>query len=167
MKVMYYLNPLTHVSLIGQTASYIWESIEAVPKQLGLKPRIEVKMPPPVPLWKLAAATGPFVKLAAFSGAAATILGAYGSHKEYPEHEKVDRKQVFETASRYHFIHTLAMLGLPLCRSPYVAATFLFSGIVLFCGTCYYSAFTGDKQYNRLTPIGGICFILGWLSMCI
>lgn len=43
--------------------------------------------------------------------------------EEYPEHEKVDRKQVFETASRYHFIHTLAMLGLPLCRSPYVVCS--------------------------------------------
>lgn len=26
-------------------------------------------------------------------------------------------KQIFATASHYHFIHTLAILGLPLCRA--------------------------------------------------
>lgn len=39
-------------------------------------------MAPPVPLWKLAAASGPYVKLAAISGAAAVILGAVGSHSK-------------------------------------------------------------------------------------
>lgn len=35
-----------------------------------------------VPLWKLAASTGPYVKFAAVSGAAAVILGAIGSHSK-------------------------------------------------------------------------------------
>ena len=34
------------------------------------------------PLWKLAANAGPFVKIAALNGAAAVILGAYGSHSK-------------------------------------------------------------------------------------
>lgn len=37
-------------------------------------------MAEPLPLWKLAVNTGPYVKLAAISGAAAVILGAVGSH---------------------------------------------------------------------------------------
>jgi len=49
---------------------------------LGGKPKIEVKMAPPVPLWKLAAASGPYVRFAALSGAAAVILGAIGSHRK-------------------------------------------------------------------------------------
>lgn len=33
--------------------------------------------------------------------------------------EKVpDQARIFETANRYHFIHTLALLGLPLSRKP-------------------------------------------------
>lgn len=40
-------------------------------------------MAPPVPLWRLAAATGPYIRLAAFSGAVAVILGAYGSHRKF------------------------------------------------------------------------------------
>lgn len=37
-------------------------------------------MIPPEPLHKLASSTGPFIRVAALSGAAAVILGAYGSH---------------------------------------------------------------------------------------
>lgn len=37
---------------------------------------------PPTPLWKLAADTGPHMKLAALSGAAAVMLGAYGAHSK-------------------------------------------------------------------------------------
>ncbi|XP_017767700.1 PREDICTED: transmembrane protein 256 homolog [Eufriesea mexicana] len=158
----YFVSPLT---LVGESASIIYRSCTAVPQYLGLT--TNAKIMPSVPLWKLAAANGPFVRIAALSGATAVILGAYGSHKEYSMHEKENCKQVFETGSRYHFIHTLALLGLPLCRAPYMAATFLLSGIILFSGTCYYYGITGNKQLNKLTPLGGVCFILGWLSMCI
>lgn len=165
---MNYLIPYTHISiqsLYEQPIYYAWRTASSVAGYLT--PKGDIKMPPPVPLWKLASATGPYVRLAALSGATAVILGAYGAHRKYPEDDKVDHKQIFETASRYHFIHTLALLGLPLCRKPFLAATFLLSGVVMFSGTCYYCAFTGDKQWNRLTPIGGVCFIIGWLSMCI
>ncbi|KAJ8680592.1 hypothetical protein QAD02_016379 [Eretmocerus hayati] len=144
-------------------------TVDGVSNLIGLKPKtVEViKMVPPEPLWKLASATGPFVRLAALSGAAAVILGAYGSHKNYPDEKGQEQRRVFDTASRYHFIHTLALLGMPLCRMPYLAGTFMLSGIVLFSGTCYYYAFTGKRTYSRLTPIGGTCFILGWLGMMI
>lgn len=121
----------------------------------------------PIPLWKLAAANGPYIKLAALSGAAAVSLGAYGAHKNYPNEVGLERKQVFETANRYHFFHTLALLGLPMCRHPFLAATFFISGILMFSGSCYYHAFTGDKSYNNVTPFGGVCLIMGWLTMCI
>lgn len=29
-----------------------------------------------------------------------------------------EQRRIFETANRYHFIHTLALLGLPLCKFP-------------------------------------------------
>ncbi|XP_029042183.1 transmembrane protein 256 homolog [Osmia bicornis bicornis] len=117
------------------------------------------------PLWKLAANTGPFTRIAAISGATAVLVNAYGSHSKHLNEQY--QIKVFDTASRYHFTHTLVILGLPLCRAPYVTATFMLSGIILFCGSCYYYSFTGDKRMNKLTPFGGICFILGWLSMCI
>lgn len=33
-------------------------------------------------------------------------------------------KQVYETANRYHFLHTLALLGVPLCNRPKLVSTF-------------------------------------------
>lgn len=103
--------------------------------------------PPVMPLWKLAAASGPYVKIAAVNGIAAVILGVFEAYSKiivqysiffalnlyesgrfglffqfaghYPEDEVgQEQRRTFETANRYHFIHTLAMLGLPLCKVP-------------------------------------------------
>lgn len=57
-------------------------TVHQATQYLGVKPKVEVKMASPVPLWKLAAASGPYVRLAALSGAAAVILGAIGSHRK-------------------------------------------------------------------------------------
>ncbi|KAK2580200.1 hypothetical protein KPH14_012462 [Odynerus spinipes] len=146
------------------TMFIVSNTAKTVGSYIGL-PQQEVKMST-VPLWKLAASTGPYIRLAGFSGAAAVALGAYGAHKlnakEVPEEVKI-----FETANRYHFIHTLALLSLPLCRKPSMAAIFFVFGITMFCGSCYYCAFTSDKRFSKITPIGGTCFILGWLSLLI
>lgn len=76
------------------------------------------------PLWKLAAERGPFVRIAGLSGASAVALGAYGAHKKYPK-DKVDQlKPIFETANRFHFISSLALLAIPLCRRPRIVSIF-------------------------------------------
>lgn len=75
------------------------------------------------PLWQLAQEAGPFVRLAGLSGAAAVILGAMGAHRTFPETEaKDDLKKIFETANRFHFLHTLALVTVPLCRRPYIVS---------------------------------------------
>lgn len=80
-----------------------------------------------VPLWKLAAETGPFVRIAAIMGATGVILGAYGAHRKYPKDTPQDLKAIFETANRFHFFHTLALFGVPMCRNPKVVSEQLFS----------------------------------------
>ncbi|XP_028164516.1 transmembrane protein 256 homolog isoform X1 [Ostrinia nubilalis] len=121
-----------------------------------------------MPLWELAQEAGPFVRLAGLSGAAAVVLGAMGAHRTFPETDtKEDLRKIFDTANRFHFLHTLALMTVPLCRRPYVAGAFFVAGMGLFCGTCYYHAFTGDKCFRRLTPIGGSCLILGWIAMVL
>ena len=34
--------------------------------------------------------------------------------------EKQDMKKVYDTANFYHFLHTLALLGVPLTKRPYL-----------------------------------------------
>ncbi|XP_069183038.1 transmembrane protein 256 homolog isoform X1 [Procambarus clarkii] len=108
-----------------------------------------------------------FVRIAGISGATAVALGAYGAHvfyrREYPE----ELKQVYETANRYHFLHTLALLGVPLCRRPKLAGALIVTGTAIFCGTCYYYALTGSKNVRQYTPYGGMLLIVGWLSMVL
>ncbi|XP_031833579.1 transmembrane protein 256 [Nomia melanderi] len=166
---MGYLEDMFSLAQVAGAATYALKSTGGILSAIIPAQKVIEKMSPPIPLWKLAAAAGPYVKLAALSGAAAVGLGAYGSHREYPEAESrsLDRRQVFETANRYHYIHTLAMLSLPFCRAPYLGAIFFMSGMIMFCGSCYYYAFTGDRNYRSITPVGGVCLIVGWLSMCI
>ncbi|XP_045761484.1 transmembrane protein 256 homolog [Maniola jurtina] len=141
-------------------------------RNIGLFKSKPISPPPPVlikmPLWELAREAGPFVRLAGLSGATAVVLGAMGAHRTFPETEsKEDLKKIFETANRFHFLHTLALMTVPLCRRPYIAGTFFIAGMGLFCGTCYYHAFTGERALRRLTPVGGSCLILGWIAMVL
>jgi uncharacterized membrane protein YgdD (TMEM256/DUF423 family) len=62
--------------------------------------------------------------------------------------------------------HGLALLavalllkwGVKVQLSGYLFAT----GIVLFSGSLYLLALTGAKWLGPITPLGGLCFILGW-----
>ncbi|CAG9823661.1 unnamed protein product [Phaedon cochleariae] len=117
------------------------------------------------PLWKLATEGGPFIRIAGVMGASAVILGAYGAHKAYPKDKVQELKQIYETANRFHFFHSLALLGVPMCKNPKVTGSLFITGTILFSGACYYRAFTGNDKLGRLAPIGGTILILGWLSM--
>lgn len=109
-----------------------------------------------------------FIRIAGFSGATAVILGAYGAHKQWnkdPNKPNRDPKAIFETANRYHFFHSIALMATPLAKRPYLTGSLLAAGMFLFSGTCYYAALTNDERYNRLAPLGGTLLILGWVSL--
>nr|CAD7442839.1 unnamed protein product [Timema bartmani] len=108
-----------------------------------------------------------FIRLAGVSGAAAVVLGAYGAHAVYPKEGSEERKKIYDMANKYHFLHTLALLGVPLCRLPILSGSLLVAGMVLFCGTCYYHALSGNTQLRGLTPVGGTLLIFGWLTMIL
>jgi uncharacterized membrane protein YgdD (TMEM256/DUF423 family) len=141
------------------------------------------KTPPPAPaatqiittvmqpkaLWELAGRNLNIIRFAGLSGCSAVILGAYGAHRQFsePDEKGRDPKQIFETANRYHFYHSIALCVVPLTRRPVITGTMMVTGMVFFCGTCYYSSLTGKQDMNRLAPIGGISLILAWLSMIL
>jgi len=107
----------------------------------------------------------PFVRLAGLSGASAVALGAYGAHNFNAE--KQEMKKVYDTANFYHFVHTMALLAVPLTRRPALSGTLLVGGMSVFCGTIYYHALTEEKSLRKYTPYGGVLLILGWLSMVL
>ena len=79
---------------------------------------------------------------------------------------------MYQTAVQYHFWHALALLGVALAWPTFPdsmwlrAAGWLFiAGILLFCGSLYALALGAPRPTGMATPLGGLCFILGWLAL--
>ncbi|XP_059079728.1 transmembrane protein 256 homolog [Tigriopus californicus] len=106
-----------------------------------------------------------FVRIAGLSGAAAVALGAYGAHSFSAD--KAEFRKVYDTANFYHFIHTVALLAVPLSRRPLITGTLFLGGMTIFCGTIYYHALTEEKSLRKFTPYGGFLLIGGWLSLVL
>ncbi|MBX3238339.1 MAG: DUF423 domain-containing protein [Chitinophagaceae bacterium] len=119
-----------------------------------------------------------FVRYAALLGALSVILGAFGAHglKKLVSPEAV---ATFETGVRYQFYHTFALLGVGFLyrRMPGKlmewASILFISGIVLFSGSLYVLTFleatdnVGLKGIGAITPLGGLCFVAGWLCLFV
>lgn len=39
------------------------------------------------------------------------------------------------------------------------------AGILLFSGSCYAAALTGNRSNGKLAPFGGFSFIFAWLAL--
>lgn len=113
----------------------------------------------------------PFVLLAALLGLTGVALGAFAAHglraRLSPEY-----LAVFQTGVLYQLIHALALLGVGALalhwRSRLLgAAGVLFvAGILLFSGSLYLLTLSSLKL-GMVTPLGGLCFMLGWLCLAL
>jgi uncharacterized membrane protein YgdD (TMEM256/DUF423 family) len=108
--------------------------------------------------------------ITALLGALSVALGAFAAHglKKIVEPYYLE---IFDKAVRYQFYHTFAigLCGLILLNKNELnlqTSVWLFlSGIVFFSGSLYLMTFTQMKWLGAITPIGGLCFIAGWLLM--
>ena len=79
--------------------------------------------------------------------------------------------KIFEKGVQYQEYHSmgLILLGLLGFNFPqhllWFPALCFVSGIVLFSGSLYVLAISNIKWLGMVTPIGGISFILGWISL--
>ncbi|KAK5619663.1 hypothetical protein CRENBAI_010026 [Crenichthys baileyi] len=106
-------------------------------------------------------------RLAALSGCSAVGAGAYGAHGFKNKDPDDYQMMLFETANKYHFYHSLALLGAAHCRKPLVAGTILLAGMGMFCGPLYHQALTGDPSLSKAAPVGGVAMMAGWLAMIL
>ncbi|MCR8993669.1 DUF423 domain-containing protein [Brevibacillus laterosporus] len=100
-------------------------------------------------------------------------LGAFGAHVL---EKMLDAKSLatFETGVRYQMYHALGLLfigqlGKQVGETAMLkwAGTFLLAGILIFSGSLYLLCVTGVKMLGAITPIGGVCFLLGWLFVVL
>ena len=81
--------------------------------------------------------------------------------------------EVFETGARYQMYHAIALLGVAWAASRWpgaltTASGWLFvAGTVLFSGSLYAMALTDVRALGAVTPIGGVCFIAGWVCLAV
>lgn len=98
-------------------------------------------------------------------GVAAGAFGTHALQVALP----VDLLAVYETAARYQLVHALALLFVGLASAIWpdrrwdVAGGLFTVGIVVFAGSLYLLALTGARWLGAITPIGGACFLAGWL----
>ena len=113
-----------------------------------------------------------FMFVGALMGGVGVAIGAFGAHglrgRLSPE-----MLAVFETGVRYHMYHALALLAtsalLPRIdgRAVLIAGWSFTAGIVLFSGSLYALALSGITTLGAITPLGGVAFIVGWISLAI
>ena len=104
--------------------------------------------------------------------ALAVGLGAFGAHGLK---DRLDAYSlgIWEKAVFYHFIHSLGVLIVSLLpRTGTFSAGgansvcwLLATGVLVFSGSLYTLALTGARSLGAITPIGGVCFIAGWLLL--
>jgi uncharacterized membrane protein YgdD (TMEM256/DUF423 family) len=96
----------------------------------------------------------------------AVALGAFGAHALKGTLEAHAMTEVWNKAVLYHFIHALALLVLAALPVASRASSALFvAGIVLFSGSLYLLALTNVKWLGAITPLGGLCFLAGWVCL--
>ncbi|CAB1345309.1 unnamed protein product [Coregonus sp. 'balchen'] len=106
-------------------------------------------------------------RLAGVSGALAVAAGAYGAHGFKNKDPDDYSRELYETANKYHFYHSIALLGASRCRKPAVAGALLVLGTGAFCGSLYHQALTENPVLRKLAPYGGMFLIAGWLAIAI
>jgi len=112
--------------------------------------------------------SGRILAIAGVLLALATACGAFGAHA-LKAHLAPERLQVYETAVRHHFYHSLGLLGIGLVLrtvdsgSLRWAALLIVIGIGLFSGSLYALALGAPRALGVLTPFGGLALIAGWL----
>ncbi len=112
--------------------------------------------------------------VAAIFGGVAVAIGAFGAHTFKPYLLEIGRFDTFETAVRYQFYHTFALIFVGLLQLKYDskllnwAGNSFFAGILFFCGSLYTLCLAPQLTYlGMVAPIGGLLFITGWLLTAI
>ncbi|MDX1633577.1 MAG: DUF423 domain-containing protein [Marinobacter sp.] len=96
------------------------------------------------------------------------MAGAFGAHglRALVSERSLE---IFQTGATYQMYHALALCGLSLLsgfhlsrRLLALAAGFMTAGILLFSGSLYLLVLTATPALGAVTPVGGVCFMIGW-----
>ena len=110
-----------------------------------------------------------FLKLFGISGAFSVLFGAWLAHAAGAL--SVEDIARLKTAHQYQVIHTLALLAVCLFNMSnpqkllLITCSCFLVGTLLFSGLIYLKVLIGFSALSMLTPVGGILFAIGWLTL--
>jgi len=110
--------------------------------------------------------------MAATLGATGVAAGAFGAHGLESSLEP-DKLDIWNKAARYQMYHALALLGTAALTATSLAPSsqlqfagwWFLAGVVLFSGSLYLLAVTDVSWLGAITPLGGVCMLIGWLFL--
>ena len=109
-----------------------------------------------------------FLASGGFAALAAVGLGAFGAHA-LKTRLSPEMLAVWHTGVEYHAYHALGLLAVGLVAGQLPESMLLkwsgwlmLAGIVLFSGSLYALALSGERWLGAITPIGGAAFLAAW-----
>jgi uncharacterized membrane protein YgdD (TMEM256/DUF423 family) len=112
-----------------------------------------------------------FFLLGSLSAMLAVLVGAFGAHG-LRDRVSAELLATFETGARYHMYHALALIAAawavdrwPQAQAAQTAGWLFLGGTLVFSGSLYLLALTGQRWLGAVTPIGGLLFIAGWAML--
>ena len=105
-----------------------------------------------------------WIVISAISGFTAVAIGAFGAHG-LREILSPQMLEAYKTGVLYQLIHTVVLLALSLNTliKAKLPSIFFLLGIILFSFSLYLYSTSGMKFFAMITPVGGFCFLIGWL----
>jgi len=109
-----------------------------------------------------------WIIISAVSGFIAVAIGAFGAHG-LREKLSAEMLEVYKTGVLYQFFHTIVLLILSLNNfiKGKVASIFFLAGIILFSFSLYLYSTSGIRFFAMITPVGGVCFLIGWFWLIV
>ena len=109
-----------------------------------------------------------WIIISAISGFTAVAIGAFGAHG-LREKLSAEMIEVYKTGVFYQFIHTIVILILSLTNfiKTRIASIFFLLGIILFSFSLYIYSTSGERFFAMITPVGGVCFLIGWFWLIV
>jgi uncharacterized membrane protein YgdD (TMEM256/DUF423 family) len=119
-----------------------------------------------------------WLAIGAIYGGLGVALGAFGAHA-LKAHLAEAALQTWQTAVSYQFVHALALLAVGILvrvsiasgaapdRLLNVAGSAFVIGVLFFSGSLYLLALGGPRWLGPVTPLGGVAFIVGWVTLAL
>lgn len=105
-----------------------------------------------------------WIIICAVSGFTAVAIGAFGAHG-LRDTLSPQMLEVYKTGVLYQLVHSAVLLALSISTliKAKLPSVFFLLGIILFSFSLYIYSTSGIRTFAMITPVGGFCFLIGWL----